>query len=206
MTTALEEMVDALERVWTISKSILIIETLLTGSLNATFFQRRGKIHKPAQHLQGKHSLESHLEGFHSHLLTQAIMSLASLTVTKRRHHFLSELVWCIRRWPELSAKKDFLSLTSGEKPVTKKYLLNPHFPQPGFNSLVSSTYSLLCVALWILNFPLHFSSRPPSVQTLLTPCHSISTACVQCSAFFFFFYLMLCPVIRQSVYVICII
>lgn len=108
-------------------------------------------------------------------------MSLASLTVTERRHHFLSELVWCIRWWPELSAKKDFLSLTSGEKPVTKKYLLNPHFPQAGFNSLVSpltshstcSSSVLLSEFLSLLSashlvFPLSKpSSRPATLSKL---------------------------------------
>lgn len=129
-------------------------------------------------------------------------MSLASLTVTERRHHFLSELVWCIRQWPELSAKKHFLSLTSGKKPVTKKYLLNPHFPQTGFNSLVSpltchSTYSssvLLSEFLTLLStshlvLPL---SKPSSRPATLSPQHT--------PLFFSFFYLMLCPVILARV------
>lgn len=138
-------------------------------------------------------------------------MSLASLTVTKRRHHFLSELVWCIKQWPELSAKKDFLSLTSSEKPVTKKYLLNPHFPQTRFNSLVSpltshSTYSssvllsefLTLLSASLLVLPL---SKPSSRPATLSPPHTPLFL-------FLFFYFMLCPVIlaRVCVCVICII
>lgn len=121
--------------------------------------------------------------------------------MTKSLNLFPPKIVWSIKRWPELSAKKDYLSLSPASNlsqkipltsihthtlPPTPKQELTPRFP----------------LAL-VLNVSSHFSSITSFLLSLflflsLSLCHSISAMLS--------FLLVLYPVILARESFICII